>query len=129
MKVRQRVQAPSKYKCLCRRRCQNDAMEAEVCYIHSVAVQCCVCVCVCVCVLCVHVYDKLHIIFIIQVTVRVWSRKEAYNQTAFALQVAIDVLSFYEEFFDIAYPLPKQGIVLCHMLMYGLHIPCGGNLW
>ena len=85
----------------------------------------CVCACVCVCACgCVHmhVYDKLHIIVIIQVTVRVWSRKEAYNQTAFALQVAIDVLSFYEEFFDIAYPLPKQGIVLCHILMYGLHI-------
>ena len=40
---------------------------------------------------------------------RVWSRKEAYNQTEFALQVARDVIHFYEEFFDIPYPLPKQG--------------------
>ena len=41
---------------------------------------------------------------------RVWSREEAYDQTEFALQVAVSVLSFYEDFFDIAYPLPKQGM-------------------
>ena len=42
-----------------------------------------------------------------------WSRPEAYGQTEFALQVAVSVISFYETFFDIAYPLPKQGTYLC----------------
>ena len=42
---------------------------------------------------------------------RVWCRKEAYNQTEFALSVAMDVLRLYEKFFDIAYPLPKQGLL------------------
>jgi len=50
--------------------------------------------------------------YITQVTVRVWSRPEAYDQTEFALQVAVSVISFYEKFFDIAYPLPKQGMYL-----------------
>lgn len=49
---------------------------------------------------------------IVQVTVRVWSRPEAYSQTEFALQVAVSVISYYEKFFDTAYPLPKQGIYL-----------------
>ncbi|XP_065906392.1 glutamyl aminopeptidase-like isoform X2 [Dysidea avara] len=44
------------------------------------------------------------------VTVRVWSRPEAYDQTEFALEVAVSVISFYEKFFDIAYPLPKQDL-------------------
>ena len=45
---------------------------------------------------------------------RVWSRKEAYNQTEFALSVAVDVLRFYETIFDITYPLPKQGPLECN---------------
>ena len=48
----------------------------------------------------------------LQVEVRVWSRKEAYDQTEFALEVAVTVLRYYEEFFDIPYPLPKQGLFL-----------------
>ena len=48
----------------------------------------------------------------IQVVVRAWSRKDAYNQTEFALGVAVDVLRYYEEFFDIPYPLPKQGLLM-----------------
>lgn len=31
------------------------------------------------------------------------------DQTAFALDAAVRLLDFYEEYFDIPYPLPKQG--------------------
>ena len=56
-----------------------------------------------------------------------WSRKEAYNQTEFALGVAISVLRYYEEFFDIPYPLPKQG-QLWYTLLYVRNVSCSSHL-
>lgn len=35
------------------------------------------------------------------------------DQTAFALDAAVRLLDFYEEYFDIPYPLPKQGQWRC----------------
>ena len=52
-----------------------------------------------------------------------------FNDTAYAHQVAKKVLEYYEELFDINYPLPKQGelfvrenegnwkVVKCEMLL------------
>jgi aminopeptidase N len=33
------------------------------------------------------------------------------NQAHFALQTAVSLMDFYEEFFGIPYPLPKQGLL------------------
>ena len=41
--------------------------------------------------------------------IRVWSRKDAIESTRLAVSVAENVLNYYEEFFNIPYPLPKMG--------------------
>ena len=38
-----------------------------------------------------------------------WSKPEAVNSTEFALNAAKHALEYYEEFFNISYPLPKMG--------------------
>ncbi|EDO30265.1 predicted protein, partial [Nematostella vectensis] len=43
--------------------------------------------------------------------VRVWAQKEALDSTKLALSVAKNVLSYYEKFFNIPYPLPKIDLV------------------
>ncbi|XP_063230245.1 aminopeptidase N-like isoform X2 [Bacillus rossius redtenbacheri] len=45
------------------------------------------------------------------VTYRVWARPEAINQTSYALRVGPKVLGFYEEYFNLSYPLPKMDMV------------------
>ncbi|XP_069682399.1 aminopeptidase N-like isoform X2 [Periplaneta americana] len=45
------------------------------------------------------------------VTFRIWARPDALQQTEFAGQVGPQVLHFYEQFFDVKYPLPKQDMV------------------
>lgn len=42
------------------------------------------------------------------VTFRIWARKDALNQVEFARQVGPKFLEYYEKFFDVKYPLPKQ---------------------
>ena len=41
--------------------------------------------------------------------VRVCARPDVFNDTAFALSVGVSVIGYYEEFFGVEYPLPKQG--------------------
>lgn len=41
-----------------------------------------------------------------------WSTPESYNQTELALDVGMTTITYYEEFFGIAFPLPKQGVNL-----------------
>ncbi|XP_052090870.1 uncharacterized protein LOC127727793 [Mytilus californianus] len=41
----------------------------------------------------------------------VWSRPESVEQTKFALDVGTKVLTFYEQFFNISFPLPKQDMI------------------
>jgi aminopeptidase N len=42
----------------------------------------------------------------------VWAKEHALEQTKFGLDVAQHVLTYYEKFFNIKYPLPKIGT--CH---------------
>ncbi|RZC35732.1 aminopeptidase N-like [Asbolus verrucosus] len=45
------------------------------------------------------------------VTFRVWTRKNALNQVDFANEVGPKFLEYFEDFFGIKYPLPKQDMV------------------
>ncbi|KAK6041854.1 hypothetical protein COOONC_20641 [Cooperia oncophora] len=42
---------------------------------------------------------------------RIWSRPEAKNMTQYALDAGIRCLEFYENYFDIKFPLKKQDMV------------------
>uniref|UniRef100_A0A1B6D6B8 Aminopeptidase n=1 Tax=Clastoptera arizonana TaxID=38151 RepID=A0A1B6D6B8_9HEMI len=45
------------------------------------------------------------------VTFRIWAQKDAIDQVEFARQVGPKFLSYYEKYFDVKYPLPKQDMV------------------
>ncbi|XP_028406137.1 endoplasmic reticulum aminopeptidase 1-like [Dendronephthya gigantea] len=45
------------------------------------------------------------------VKVRVWAKEHAVKQTEFGLDVAQHVLTYYEKFFNIKYPLPKIDLI------------------
>ncbi|KAL5020481.1 hypothetical protein ScPMuIL_003373, partial [Solemya velum] len=42
---------------------------------------------------------------------RAWARPEAIAQTQYGLQIGVDVLTFFEDYFNITYPLPKQDMI------------------
>ncbi|EJD75414.1 peptidase family M1 containing protein [Loa loa] len=42
---------------------------------------------------------------------RIWSREEALNQTIYALRAGISVLEFYEDYYNISFPLKKQDMM------------------
>ncbi|VDN02876.1 unnamed protein product [Thelazia callipaeda] len=42
---------------------------------------------------------------------RIWSREEAVNQTAYALRAGIAALEFYENYYNIPFPLKKQDMM------------------
>jgi len=42
---------------------------------------------------------------------RIWSRKEAINETQYALSAGVEVLEFYEEYYGIQFPLQKQDMM------------------
>ncbi|VDO24618.1 unnamed protein product [Onchocerca flexuosa] len=42
---------------------------------------------------------------------RIWSREEALNQTTYALKAGISVLEFYEDYYNISFPLKKQDMM------------------
>ncbi|VDN56128.1 unnamed protein product [Dracunculus medinensis] len=42
---------------------------------------------------------------------RVWSRKEAINDSMFALESGIKALEFFEDYYQIAFPLKKQDMI------------------
>ncbi|KAM7391261.1 hypothetical protein PAMP_021961 [Pampus punctatissimus] len=44
------------------------------------------------------------------VKISVYAVPEKINQTAFALDAAVKLLDFYDDYFDIPYPLPKQDL-------------------
>uniref|UniRef100_A0A914E5I1 Aminopeptidase n=1 Tax=Acrobeloides nanus TaxID=290746 RepID=A0A914E5I1_9BILA len=43
--------------------------------------------------------------------VRIWSRKEAINETVYALEGGKKVLEFYEDYYNITFPLSKQDMM------------------
>lgn len=45
------------------------------------------------------------------VTVRVWAPKEKIGQADLALDAGVFILNYYEDYFDVPYPLPKQDMV------------------
>lgn len=45
------------------------------------------------------------------IQVSVYAAPEKWNQTHFALDAAVKMLDFYEEYFNIRYPLPKQDLI------------------
>ena len=42
------------------------------------------------------------------VTFRIWARKSAHDQIAYAKDIGSKILQFFETYFDVKYPLPKQ---------------------
>ena len=48
------------------------------------------------------------------------------NQATFALQTAVQLMDFYDDFFGVPYPLPKQGkTLMIHMKMQYLQVSLG----
>uniref|UniRef100_A0A7N8XX13 Aminopeptidase n=1 Tax=Mastacembelus armatus TaxID=205130 RepID=A0A7N8XX13_9TELE len=45
------------------------------------------------------------------VQVSIYAAPEKWRQTHYALEVAVKMLDFYEEYFNIRYPLPKQDLI------------------
>ncbi|XP_013408526.1 uncharacterized protein LOC106172388 isoform X2 [Lingula anatina] len=43
--------------------------------------------------------------------VKVWSRPEAINQTQYALEAGVAILEYFEAYYDVPYPLPKQDMI------------------
>lgn len=41
--------------------------------------------------------------------ISVYAVPEKIDQTAYAVDAAVKLLDFYDDYFDIPYPLPKQG--------------------
>ena len=54
--------------------------------------------------------------------ISVWSRPSLVEEGRYALKVAKTVLSFYEEFFNISYPLPKQGKKIYFPICYAYSV-------
>lgn len=58
----------------------------------------------------------------------IYAAPEKWEQTHYALEVAVKMLDFYEDYFNIPYPLPKQGltfaiiIFFCHVLSSCTHM-------
>ncbi len=40
---------------------------------------------------------------------RVWARPDAIDQVDYALDAGVRVLEYFEQYFNIDFPLPKQG--------------------
>lgn len=47
------------------------------------------------------------VFFIVQF--RVWARPEARNSVRYALEKGADIIDFFEDYFQIPFPLPKMG--------------------
>ena len=50
-------------------------------------------------------------VFCLHWQVAIWGRRDASGQMAYARDIAPKSLAFFEEYFDIKFPLPKQDMV------------------
>lgn len=48
-------------------------------------------------------------IYLMWIQISVYTVPEKIDQAEFALDAAVKLLDFYDDYFDIPYPLPKQG--------------------
>lgn len=56
------------------------------------------------------IYQSCNVFFTHCLQYRAWARPEAVNQTEYALSVGTKILTYFENYFGIPFPLPKQGI-------------------
>lgn len=52
---------------------------------------------------------------------RIWARKDALNLTSYALSAGIKVLEYFEDYYGIPFPLPKQDMMVracTHLLQF-----------
>lgn len=45
------------------------------------------------------------------ITLRVWTTPAQVNQTKYALGVGKDIITYYEQYYNLGYPLPKQDMI------------------
>lgn len=51
---------------------------------------------------------------------RVWARKDAIDQAEYARDIGPKILTYYEKYFDIEFPLPKQDMIA--LPDFGMHL-------
>ena len=56
-------------------------------------------------------FHMLHIYLRSIVTVRVWTTPGTISQANYALSCAVGILAFYEQYYNIDYPLPKMDLI------------------
>lgn len=54
-------------------------------------------------------YSSMNDVFKFSFQFRVWAREEARDSVQYALDVGADIIDFFEEYFDLDFPLPKMG--------------------
>lgn len=50
--------------------------------------------------------------------VSVYASPDKWSQTHYALEASLKLLDFYENYFDINYPLPKLGRFKSHIIVF-----------
>lgn len=51
---------------------------------------------------------------------RVYATPDRIDQVDYALEVGTAILEFFEDYFDVPYPLPKQGRCTCTYYQYNV---------
>ena len=52
---------------------------------------------------------NLQVFDFVNLQVRVFAPEDQISQASYAVEVAVKVLNYYNNFFGVPYPLPKQG--------------------
>lgn len=55
--------------------------------------------------------DPFSLINIFTLSFTVWVREDAIQQADYAINTGPEVLTFYEDYFNIPFPLPKQDMI------------------
>ena len=46
-----------------------------------------------------------------KVSFRIWARKDALDQVAYATEIGPKMLQYFEDYYNVSYPLPKQDMI------------------